>query len=470
MKGIFWKIFVPVLLAMASIVFFSLLLLASFGARAQDNLRQVVPQLYEDAKDTLLQSDEAGLKEWLYINKDLEGLRVFILDENKKDILGRNLPPEKEILRGMNRDVRNGLGNNRTEQRLRGEPRKRMGRYSDRFERKTGRYPILSSNNQHYRFLLARPEGGLLGILKSQKTFLPILLSMILLSALVSAMIAKIISQPIKKLRNGVQRISAGDLQAKISNKLSHRNDEIGALAQDFDVMTEKLSNLLAIQQKLLRDISHELRSPLARLQVALGLAEKRSGSEIAPELQRIETEVDTLNEMIGKILSLVRLNNLSIDNSEIEFKKTDLVGLLKPLIANTDYEGQVKNIVIELEAPNPVFVKAEPKLLSSAFENVFRNAIKYSLENSKIFCKLKKSNIGISVSISDSGPGIPLNDLDKIFEPFYRVSKSRAHQQGTGGIGLAITKQAIELHGGTIYAKNTESGLMIIVELPIEN
>jgi len=100
MKGIFWKIFVPVLLAMASIVFFSLLLLASFGARAQDNLRQVVPQLYEDAKDTLLQSDEAGLKEWLYINKDLEGLRVFILDENKKDILGRNLPPEKEILRG----------------------------------------------------------------------------------------------------------------------------------------------------------------------------------------------------------------------------------------------------------------------------------------------------------------------------------------------------------------------------------
>jgi len=306
MKGIVWKLFIPVLLAMASLIFVSLLLLVNFSSRVSQNMQQLVPQLYEEAKDVFLQSGKNDLIKWLDENKSIDGLRIFIVDNREKDLLSRVLPPPNELIKGMNRNFREGVRN--------------------RGKRRTGRYPFLRDNSETYRFILARPAGGVLGLLKSQKTFLPILLSMLLLSALLSALIARKISQPIQELRKGVQRISSGDLQAKISPDLSLRKDELGALANDFDEMTAKLKSLLSTQQTLLRDISHELRSPLARLQVALGLAEKRSGGEVRLELQRIEKESNTLNMMIGEILSLVRLNNFSIDSSELNFEELDLV------------------------------------------------------------------------------------------------------------------------------------------------
>ncbi len=458
MKGIVWKIFLPVLLAMAGLVFLSLVLLANFGARGHESAQQLVPQLYEEAKDVLLEGGEEGLKKWFSKNKAVAGLRIFIIDSNEKDILDRALPSPHEFIRGMNSEIRND-STNRAEPRNESRPRNKA-------DRRTGRYPFLNSGTQRYRFVLARPAGGIVGVLKSQRTFFPILLSMILLSALVSALIARKISQPIQKLRHGVQRISSGDLQAKISNDLSNRQDEIGDLANDFDEMTEKLSSLLSTQQKLLRDVSHELRSPLARLQVALGLAEKRSEEGLTPELQRIETEANTLNEMIGKILSLVRLNNLSIDNSSLQFEEVDLVGLLKPLVENATYEGQEKSVTVDLISPNALSLKAVPNLLSSAIENVLRNAVKYSVDNSAVECKLEQVDTKMSLSISNTGINVLEDELDKIFEPFYRASKTREHQQGSGGIGLAIAKQAIELHGGTIKAENLVNGLQVTITL----
>ena len=464
MKGIVWKIFIPVLLAMASLVLLSLLLLANFGARINQNAQQNIPQLYEQAKDVLLENGKPGLQKWLSDNKTVESLRIYIVDRNDNDLLDRPLPKPHEILRGMNRDFRNGSPE-RIGRRLEGITRDRSG---PRAERRTGRYPILRSGSERYRFLLAKPAGGILGVLKSQKTFLPILLGMLLLSALVSALIARKISQPILKLRKGVQKISSGDLQAKISSDLSHRSDEIGDLASDFDVMTEKLGSLLGAQQKLLRDVSHELRSPLARLQVALGLAEKRIGTDVSPELQRIETEANTLNEMIGKILSLVRLNNLSIDNSSLQFEKTDLVSLIKPLIENANYEGQEKDVEVNFSVPSSLELQAAPNLLSSAIENILRNAIKYSAEKTQVICNLEQSGNSVFLTISNTGVTVSENELEKIFEPFYRVSKTREHQQGSGGIGLAIAKQAIELHGGSIKALNHENGLTMKIALNI--
>ena len=466
MKGIVWKIFLPVLLAMAGLVFLSLVLLANFGARGHESAQQLVPQLYEEAKDVLLEGGEEGLKSWVSKNKAVAGLRIFIIDSNEKDILGRVLPPPHEIIRGMNREIRNDSTDRaglRDPEGPRNESRTR-----NRAERRTGRYPFLNSGTQRYRFALARPAGGIVGVLKSQRTFLPILLSMILLSALVSALIARKISQPIQMLRHGVQRISSGDLKAKISNDLSNRQDEIGDLASDFDVMTEKLSSLLSTQQKLLRDVSHELRSPLARLQVALGLAEKRNGDILTPELQRIETEANTLNEMIGKILSLVRLNNLSIDNSSLQFENTDLVSLIKPLTENANYEGQAQEVSVEFLAPESLPIKAVSGLLASAIENVLRNAVKYSTEKTNVLCRLEQNDSKVSLAISNTGIKVPENELNKIFEPFYRVSKTREHQQGSGGIGLAIAKQAIELHGGSIRAENHDNGLVLRIELDV--
>ena len=463
MKGIVWKIFIPVLLAMASLVFLSLLLLANFGARLNQNAQQNIPQIYEQAKDALLDSKELGLRTWLEKNKSVSGLRVYILNQNGQDLLNRTLPPAHEILRGMNREFRNG-----PEERIGPRPRQRQERgFRDREERRTGRYPFLRSGTERYRFVLARPAGGMIGVLKSQKTFLPIFLSMILLSALVSALIARKISQPIQRLRHGVQKISSGNLQARISNDLSHRQDEIGALATDFDVMTDKLSALLNTQQKLLRDVSHELRSPLARLQVALGLAEKRNGDVLTPELQRIEQEANMLNEMIGKILSLVRMNNLSIDNSELQFEEFDVVNLFKPLVENANYEGQERQVSVKFNAPKSLILKVVPGLLSSALENILRNAIKFSTENSQVIFSVEQAENIVMLSVSNNGQQVAESELEKIFEPFYRVSQAREHGQGSGGIGLAIAKQAVELHAGSIKALNHEKGLQVLICIP---
>jgi len=463
MKSLRWKIFIPVLLAMIGLVLVSLLLLSSFTSHINQIAQQLVPQLYEEAKDDLLDSGRAGLVAWLEKNKNnIKGMRIFIIDDSGKDLLNRALPSVNEVIRGQNREFRGPRGRPPRGGSGRGSEL-REGRADDGRPRRSGRYPFLrTGDGQAYRFQLARPTGGFLGMLKAQRMFLPILFSMILLSALVSALIARRISQPIQRLRQGAQSFANGHLSERVSVEFSNRSDEIGDLARDFDVMAEKISGLVDSQQRLLRDVSHELRSPLARLQVALGLAEKRSGDQIKPELARIESEANLLNAMIGKILSLVRLNNLSIDNASLQWETINLVSMLKRLCADANYEAQEKSVRVNLQAPENLNIKVVPHLLSSAIENVLRNAVKYAPLNSEVKCVLTQDHGGVNIAIFDQGAGVSDAELEKIFEPFYRVSDAREHQQGSGGIGLAIAKRVLVLHQGSIEAFNTESGFVI--------
>ena len=454
MNRLLWKIFIPVILAMASMVLISTLLVIGFTVRVAQDTNHNVPQLYEEAKDVLLEQGEAGLKEWLNDNKEsLLGARIFIVDADNQDLLMRIVPPREQMIPGLNRRVRSHL---RTDDRA-----------ERHFTRRTGRYPYLvASSGERYRFSLARPAGGFIGLLRSQEIIWPVLLVMILTSVLVSALIASRISKPVQRLRQGAQRFAQGHLSERVAPDFVKRKDEIGALARDFDVMAERISGLMGNQQRLLRDVSHELRSPLARLTVALGLAEQRGDDAVKPELKRIETEANLLNEMIGKILSLVRLNNLSIDNSSLQWENMDLVITLRNLILNANYEGQEKSVSVDLQAPESVNIKAVPHLLTSALENILRNAVKYSEPNSQIKCELKIDSGKILLSVSNKGIGVDAEDLEKIFEPFYRASEVREHQQGTGGIGLAIAKGAVKLHGGSIRAENIEGGFRVVIEL----
>lgn len=456
MKKLFWKIFIPILIAMVGLILASILLVARSGQEQRHHLHGSVIELYEEASDVLRKDDIEGLTQWLkFNNDDLVGVTVFITRRGERDdLLGRLLPPRQELLERL--------------RERRGEREGRRGRYND------SRYPNLFANDgTQYRFHLARKPMTIGSLIRNESIFWPLLLSMIGLSALVSFLIARQISKPIQRLSLGAQRIAGGNLKERVKPELV-REDEIGQLASDFDNMAEQVDGLLTTQKKLLRtqrrmlrDISHELRSPLARMQVALGLAEKRGGDAIKPELARIETEAETLNEMIGKVLSLVRLQNLSVDTSSLQWEEHNVSDVLSSIIKNANYEAQEKGVSVELSGDTNTTIKLIPDLFKSAVENIIRNAIQYSESNTQVNVNVTKDASKLRLSIQDQGPGVPEKTLEKLFEPFYRVSDVREHNKGTGGVGLAIAKQVAKLHKGRIWAEN-KNGLCVHLELPL--
>jgi len=472
MKKIFWKIFLPVLLAMVTLIIVGVFIVVNYSGKQLEDIQRQVPEIYEQAKETLLVGNESDLINWLEkINKEVTNAEIFIVNHENREILNRSVPSRSDLIR--NRDLRRERNawnaDQRKGTRRRGEPRSAFERPSNRRDR----FPFLFSNNgAEFRIIFSRPKRGLRSLARSQSFFFPILLTILALSGLVSWLLARNISQPVQRLRLGVQRIAQGNLHDNVALDLKNRQDEIGKLANDFDQMAKHISQLLASQQHLLRDVSHELRSPLARLQVALGLAEMRlqklAGAEmIQPELNQIETEVNTLNTMIGKLLSLVNIKSLNIDKSELKWQEKNLVAILDSTIQNANYEAQNKQVTVKLSAPSESRINLLPDLMRSALDNIIRNAIRHASKNSTVIVSLESHATHHLIQISNQGERVPVEALEKIFEPFYRVSQVREHLQGTGGIGLAIAKQAVKLHNGKIWAENMEQGFCVSIQIP---
>lgn len=455
MSKLFWKIFVPILIAMVSLILVSILIVANSGQQERHHAQEEIFRVYDEAKDLLWTEDSEALQDWLKKNGgDIKGLDLYItLRGERIDILGRSLPARQEMLGRLQ------------ERRLRG------GRRGDQ---KYDRFPnLVSQSGEVYRIHFARKPRSLANLIRNESIFWPLLLTMIAISTLLSYGFARMIVKPIQRLSLGAQRIADGNLKERVTPDLQGRDDEIGVLASDFDHMAEQVDVLLETQKKLLhsqrrmlRDVSHELRSPLARMQVAVGLAEKRSNNVISPELERIETEIETLNDMIAKILSLVKLQNLSIMQKELKWQQGDVVALLKTLVKSANYEAQEKDVTVDLNGIEKAPINMVTELIRSALENVIRNAIQYSPDSSKVEIDIKQSNETVHISVSDQGGGVPDEALDNLFEPFYRVSQAREHNQGTGGIGLAIAKQAVEIHDGKIWAENLPNGFSIHILL----
>lgn len=277
-----------------------------------------------------------------------------------------------------------------------------------------------------------------------------------------SLLFSRTLIRPINSLKNAAFALADGKLKTRIKVK-PNRNDELAQLTNDFNKMAENLEKLMTSQKRLLADISHELRSPLTRLQMAAGLAQMQENSKESNYLSRIEKEANTLDEMIGDVLKLSRLEAQSQMLNK-EQQPFNLV--LKPVISDAKFEAKQNNKSLNIIGEQNSEFSFDGQILSSALDNVLRNAIKYA--NNEITVKLKQSKDDIEITISDDGPGVPEEDLNNLFEPFFRVSQSRQRNSGGTGLGLAICKHAILAHNGCIKLHNQkDSGLSVIIKLP---
>ena len=280
-------------------------------------------------------------------------------------------------------------------------------------------------------------------------------------------LLALYLTSPITKLRQATQKLAGGDLQTRVAGGVSRRRDELADLARDFNDMAERIESLVTTQQRLNRDISHELRSPLARLNVALEIAKQKSNTDSAPLLDRIETESNRLNEMISRLLILAKLESGS---EAIEPVRIDLAELVRDVAEDADFEAQANGKFVKVSSADSCPVMGSENLLRSAVENVLRNAVRYTADRTVVDVSLKSNNGHALLQISDHGGGVPEDELANLFRPFYRVGEARERKTGGIGLGLAIAERAVKAHKGTIAARNSGDGLLVEIQLNRES
>lgn len=286
----------------------------------------------------------------------------------------------------------------------------------------------------------------------------------ILLVAIVLCyLLAMYLTSPIRKLRGVTNELADGNLETRVSPSLGRRRDEIGDLARDFDIMAERIEGLITSQQRLNRDISHELRSPLARLNVGLEIAKQRSAPEMKPVFERLEGESTRLNDMISRLLTLSKLETGADDVDRV---RLDFAELVRDVAADAEFEAQAKGKHVEVSSADSCPVIGSENLLRSAVENVLRNAVRYTPERTVVDVALTRENGHAILKISDHGGGVPEEELPNLFRPFYRVGEARERKTGGTGLGLAIAERAVKAHKGNIAARNHNGGLQVEITI----
>ncbi len=386
--------------------------------------------LARDAATAELLLESSGpeaLNSWLR-SQDRGRTRLWVLDAEGRDLLGRSLP---DSLTGA----------------LQGRERMRTVRGTDGSVYRLWREPFRRS-------LLPRQP----------RLFGQGLLVAVLVSGLVSWALARYLTRPIRYLRAATRQLADGELNVRVTPRIGRRRDEIADLGLDFDRMAERLERLLNAQRQLLRDISHELRSPLARLQVALELARKR-GQGAERELDRIEQEARRLETLIDQLLSLQRLESGSVAPVR---ETVDLAALLHSVARDASFEAEHRQRRVILGHVQACAVAGDQRLLRSALDNLLRNAVQHTAIDTTVELSLSAERDTALIRVRDHGPGVPEADLPRLFEPFFRVQAARERSTGGYGLGLAITARAVQVHGGTLEARNApDGGLEVSVRLP---
>ena len=281
----------------------------------------------------------------------------------------------------------------------------------------------------------------------------------ILISGLICFVLSRAMTNRLKALQLTSRQLANGDLDARLQVR-DQGGDETDELARDFNSMAEQLKQRMDAQKRMLSDVSHELRSPLTRLRIALALVEEDPAGG-GKYLSRIEQEAERLEELISQLLSS-QVRDVTMD------AHIDLAGLLQSLCADANFEGQGNGKQVDFNAPSQqMLVNSSGDLLRKCFENILRNALAHTPDNSRVTVTLRTSTTHYHVSVEDQGAGVPDRELETIFDEFYRVDTARARDSGGYGLGLAIARRAIVQHRGEISAHNTGSGLAIEIVLP---
>jgi len=454
MKSLFLKIFLSFWLAQALIVALVVVATVAFRPQTESPFWEFIK---EHTAQQLVAAYESGGPSGL--NRQLDQLnktfrfQAYLFDDQGKELAARTPPAwAQRLSRGQ-------------------EPQSvLMQRFSSR---RFVTHDVTLDDGRRYLMVAEVPPRPWLPLLRQKPpiTGFTILALAVLVSGVVCYFLGRYLTSDVRRLRAATQQLAAGDLSARADAPRGRRRDEIAQLVRDFNTMAGRLQDLVNAQSRLLNDISHELRSPLARLNVALGLAWQRTGPEAHSVLERIETEATRLNELIGRLLTLARLEG---GEDGVQRAPIALDELVRDVAKDADFEAQSRQCRVRCVIQDETTVLGSPSLLHSAVENVVRNAMRHTLEGTEVEIQLlRESSAGKDeavIRVSDHGPGVPQDSLDKLFRPFYRLDDARGRQTGGVGLGLAITERAVRLHGGTVRASNRpEGGLIVEIRLPLE-
>lgn len=367
-------------------------------------------------------------------------LPVLVMDASGRELRGRPLPPtDKDLL------TRSARAPDGSDYQVLVPLRREFGERPQR--------PFYSSL---YRRLIGRaPERVALHFA-----------SAVLLSGLFCFALAWYLSRPVVELKRAARQVSAGDLDTRVPPSMRQRWDEFADLGREFDAMVERIAALIASQKRLLNDVSHEIRSPLARLRVAVELLRRKAGEADNRELERIEREVERLDELVGQILTLSRLESGSVEQRR---DWIDLAALVEEVVADARFESVDQSHPIELTFTDQPKLLGNSELLRRALDNVLRNALRHTPVGTQVRVELATvSNPATArIQVTDKGPGLQPQQLPLLFQPFERLDG-----QASGyGLGLAITRRALEAHGGKAWAEIADDGgLRVVMELPIQS
>lgn len=446
MGKLFWRIFLGLWFGSAALMVGTAFLFAvTIERRMPEGVRQSLEPFATAAAHAVLVVHESGsAKETSDLLANLErsqGLRMYFFDRRGKEILGRTVPA------ALSSPGRAGS--------------------QPPADAKTGRWPDLrldipmtTKSGREYRALIAsRPPPGppLDFILK--RLFGPVVVS-IFLAGVISALAARHLVNPISKLQSAAQRLASGELDYRIGAALDSRKDEFTALGEDFDRMADQIGQLLAAQRQLMLDLSHELRSPLARIKVALELARgQRSPEEL---IERMDRDADRMDALIGELLLLARLESPSPSDNE---QTIDLSELVASIVEDARLESSGSGHCIRAFIAPGLSTMGDRELLTRAIENVLRNALRHTPDGGDIEFEASRDADGTLIRVADSGKGVSEDLIEQLFKPFARGDGAR---RGVG-LGLAITRAAIQRHGGTVVINNraSRSGLEVRLQLP---
>jgi len=467
--SLFWKIFLSFGAAMAATLVATVYVSFQLAREAFDPVRiEGRDPIVREAAMALAEGGERGLRDWLRENtRQDSGMALLIVEEDGDELLGRALPRE---MRRLLRFAAPGGGQRRGDGG-RGDgmgPGFGQGRDRPPNLRPAQLTPhLVAADGEEYRLLFVRAPVPVFGMMAWPGSRLAVGTIALFIAALTSLLLARYISAPIARLQRASRALAAGALDTRVGGPKGRWADEVGILSRDFDTMAERMQALITDKETLLRDVSHELRSPLARIRMALALAQRRANEEAQPDLARIEQEAERLDELIGQIMTLARLRT----QQALERERLAFDELVQAVVEDARYE--YPEATVNFEATERHELLGDPRGLRSAVENVIRNAINYAGEAGPIEVAIEKTAQDIVLRVTDAGPGVNEEDLARIFEPLYRVDQSRDHRaSGPGspgqGVGLAITARVMELHGGRATATNRAGGgLEVALRLP---